>query len=155
MGFGFPKLAPACFDSVSIFLWDTGPSFYLLYVSYLCLSLVKSSLYIHSGLLPPLLDFSLGWIFFLSLEEAILENKPSLLDPSSLQNSISWDSSKQILDRLESALPKSMVVTLLLPGSHFSKSGILPSHGHCITRLPPIFKSPTGDPRGLQVHCML
>lgn len=34
-----------------------GSSFHFLYASFWCLSLVRSSLFIHAGLLPPLIDF--------------------------------------------------------------------------------------------------
>lgn len=43
---------------------------------------------------------------FLSQEEVILENKPALLDPSSLQDDIPWDSSKQVPEQAKVCSPE-------------------------------------------------
>lgn len=67
-----------------------------LYAFFAHLTLVKSSLFIHSGLLSPVFDFLLVGIGLLSLEEMIFKIQTALLDRSSLQGHIPWDSSKQI-----------------------------------------------------------
>lgn len=82
MGFGIPNPVP----TYSVFLhscWVTCPYSHLLYTSFLCLHLVRSSS--ASGLLPSLLhllfvrmDHSWAW-------RVIPEKQPALLDHSSLQ----------------------------------------------------------------------
>jgi len=52
------------------------------------LTLVKSSWFIHAGLLPPVFDFQLVGMGLLNLEEMISKNQPILLDRSSLQGNI-------------------------------------------------------------------
>jgi len=89
----------------------TGLCFYLLCVSCLCLSFVRSPLLIHAhpwNFCPN--SCSLGWT---TVEHREGEYQPAFWHPSSLQSLIPQDSSKRSLKRPKSALLKAKVVVLL------------------------------------------
>lgn len=92
---GFLNPISVLLDSVTIILPGHLSLLPLLYVPFLCLSLLRSSLFSCAGLLPPLCTSTCtctcGWTIF-----GILENQPVLLGPSSFQDQMLWESFKQV-----------------------------------------------------------
>lgn len=95
LGFGFPNSITARSDSLysSQVTW---PYFHLLYTSFICLSLVRNSLFIHVGLLPPWLDFLLSEMDFSWDGRRWSLNTIQPLGPCSPHGCIPQDSSKEI-----------------------------------------------------------